>query len=141
VTLLSSTVTLLIEADLHPALQWGFLLAARDYQSSHYEDFSAGVAFPQYIDKSVPLSSVAERYFNDGVPTVFSYLPIFYASIVERIWIWVLTAFLMGYPIFHMVLNLRNSTNKWVSTYWSRKKRRAERRKFAAKNATHPASK
>ena len=112
-TLLSTTVTLLIEADLHPALQWGFLLAARDYQSSHYDDLSAGVTFPTYMDKSVPLSPVAERYFNEGVPTIFSYLPIFYASLVERIWIWLLGAFLLGYPIFHTFMHYREFHARW----------------------------
>ena len=134
VTLLSSTVTLLIEADLHPALQWGFLLAARDYQSSHYEDFSAGVAFPQYIDKSVPLSSVAERYFNDGVPTVFSYLPIFYASIVERIWIWVLGAFLIGYPLFHTFMHYREFHAHWNIMHNFERLRSYEERVVEAKD-------
>lgn len=56
VTVLSTAVTLLVEGDLSPALQWGFLLAARDYQTSNYDDLSAGTVFPKYIDKSVPLS-------------------------------------------------------------------------------------
>lgn len=113
ITLLSTTVTLLIEADLHPALQWGFLLAARDYQSSHYDDLSAGVTFPKYLDKSVPLSPVAERFFNDGVPAIFAYLPIFYASLIERIWIWLLGAFLLGYPLFHTFMHYREFHARW----------------------------
>ena len=116
-TLLSTTVTLLIEADLHPALQWGFLLAARDYQSSHYDDLSVGTSFPKYLDKSVPLSPVAERFFNDGVPVIFSYLPIFYASLVERIWIWLLGAFLVGYPLFHTFRRYREFHVRWNDTH------------------------
>lgn len=114
ITLLSTTVTMLIEADLHPALQWGFLLAARDYASSHYEDLSGDVAFPKYLDKSVPLSPIAERYFNEGVPSLFSYLPLFYASLVERTWIWIVGAFVIGYPLFHSFMNFREFHARWT---------------------------
>ena len=134
-TLLSTTVTLLVEADLHPALQWGFLLAARDYQSSHYDDLSAGVTFPKYLDKSVPLSPVAERYFNDGVPTVFSYLPIFYASLVERIWIWLLGAFLIGYPIVHTFMHYRQFHARWNISHSFERLRSYEERVVEATNA------
>ena len=140
-TLLSTTVTLLVEADLHPALQWGFLLAARDYQSSHYDDLSAGVAFPKYLDKSVPLSPVAERYFNDGVPIFFSYLPIFYASLVERIWIWIAALFVVGYPMFRVITKFRKTTSKWASTHASRQKRRAERWRYIASEEPDAGSK
>ena len=130
VKLLSSTVTLLVEADLHPALQWGFLLAAQEYYASHYDELSGEVSFPKYIDKSVPISSVAEQYFNEGVPTVFSYLPIFYASIVERIWIWLAGTFILGYPTFRMIKKFRASTSKWIKAKASRQKRRTERREL-----------
>lgn len=134
-TLLSTTVTLLIEADLHPALQWGFLLAARDYQSSHYDDLSAGASFPKYLDKSVPLSPVAERFFNDGVPDIFSYLPIFYASLVERIWIWLLGAFLVGYPLFHTFMHYREFHARWNIMHSFEKLRRYEERVVESRDA------
>jgi hypothetical protein len=114
VTLLSTAVTLLVESDLSPALQWGFLLAARDYQTYNYDDLSAGTVFPKYIDKSVPLSSVAEQYFNDGVPSVFHYLPLYFASLVERTWIWILAAFLVGYPLFERFAKFREFNSRWT---------------------------
>jgi hypothetical protein len=78
----------------------------------------------------VPISSVAEQYFNEGVPTVFSYLPIFYASIVERIWIWLAGTFILGYPTFRMIKKFRASTSKWIKAKASRQKRRTERREL-----------
>ena len=114
VTLLSTAVTLLVESDLSPALQWGFLLAARDYQTHNYDDLSAGTVFPKYIDKSVPLSAVAEQYFNDGVPSVFQYLPLYLASLVERTWIWILAAFFVGYPLFERFSHFRENNSRWT---------------------------
>lgn len=114
VTLLSTAVTLLVESDLSPALQWGFLLAARDYQTTNYEDLSAGTIFPKYIDKSIPLSPVAEHYFNDGVPAVFQYLPLYLASLVERTWIWLLAGFFIGYPIFERLTQFREYHSGWT---------------------------
>ena len=114
VTLLSTAVTLLVESDLSPALQWGFLLAARDYQTSNYDDLSAGTIFPKYIDKSVPLSPVAEQYFNEGVPSVFHYLPIYLASLIERTWIWMLAGFFIGYPLFERLSKFREFHSRWT---------------------------
>ncbi len=108
----------------------GALPSDRDYNASHYDDLSSDVSFPKYIDKSVRLSSVAEHYFNEGIPTVFSYLPIFYASIVERIWIWLAGTFLLGYPTFRMIKKFRASTSKWIRAKASRQKRRRERREL-----------
>lgn len=114
VTLLSTAVTLLVESNLSPALQWGFLLAARDYQTHNYDDLSGGVVFPKYIDKSVPLSAVAEQYFNDGVPSIFQYLPLYLASLVERTWIWLLAAFLIGYPLLERFSHFREANSRWT---------------------------
>jgi uncharacterized protein len=114
VTLLSTAVTLLVESDLSPALQWGFLLAARDYQTHNYDDLSAGTVFPKYIDKSVPLSAVAEQYFNDGVPSIFHYFPLYFASLLERTWIWILAAFFVAYPLFERLSKFREFHSRWT---------------------------
>lgn len=114
VALLSAAVTLLVESNLHPALQWGFLLAARDYQSQSHEDLSGGTVFPKYIDKSVPLSPVAEQYYETGVPLSFTYLPLFYASLIDRTWLWIAGALLFGYPAFLKLTHLREMNSVWT---------------------------
>lgn len=100
VTLLGSPVSVLVEANLHPALQWALLLAARNYHATNFDDLSDGGVFPRHIDKEIPLTPVAERYFNTGVPVLFSYLPIYLASLLEAKWAWFLTVLIFVFPAY-----------------------------------------
>lgn len=90
VTLLSSTITLLVEEKMHPAHQWAFLLAIKELSEERGAFFSRPGEFPAYSDKSVELSPAARLYFDQGVPASFQYLPLWLASLYERLWLLVL---------------------------------------------------
>lgn len=87
VPLLSSTISLLVEEKMHPAHQWAFLLAVKELSEEQGSFFSRPGEFPAYIDKSVPLSPAAKLYFEKGVPASFQYLPLWLASLYERLWL------------------------------------------------------
>ena len=53
VSLLASTVTLVVESDTHPALQWLFLRAAESISQDRTEFFSKPNHFPEYVDRNV----------------------------------------------------------------------------------------
>ncbi len=53
VSLLASTVTLVVERDTHPALQWLFLRAAESISQDRTEFFSKPNHFPEYVDRNV----------------------------------------------------------------------------------------
>lgn len=106
VKLMASPITVLVESNLHPSLQWALLLAAKDYHDNHFDYLSSDNEFPAYIDKTVPLSPVAERFFSSGVPFFFRYLPIYIASLLEASWFWILTTLVLSAPIWLWVKTL-----------------------------------
>ena len=79
ITLLGSSVNLLVENNLHPAIQWAFLLAAKDANLKTDHFFSSSATYPKYQDKSFPLSDVADRFYTTGTPALFNYLPLWLA--------------------------------------------------------------
>lgn len=86
-TLLSSTVTLLVEANMHPVHQWLFLKAIKEISAERGAFFSRSGDFPAYLDKSVPLSPVAQIYFDRGIPASFQFLSPWLATLYERLWL------------------------------------------------------
>lgn len=109
VRLLSSTVNLLIQDDMHPALQWLFLLAAREVGQRRNQFFSKPGDFPADLDQTVPLSPIAHRYFDQGLPAVFAYLPLHWAALLDRIWLMALWVFAVGIPTWLGAGSLRQS--------------------------------
>jgi TRAP-type uncharacterized transport system substrate-binding protein len=92
---LGASVSIIVEANLHPAAQWALILATRDYHENNYDDLGDGTIFPKYTDKDRPLSPVADRYYETGVPDIFSYLPLYYAALWEAKWSWILSVLLL----------------------------------------------
>lgn len=112
VTLLGSSIVVLVEANLNPALQWSLILAAHNYHDANYDDLSDGTVFPKHTDKDRQLSPVAERYFKAGIPAVFSYLPLYLAAVWDAKWAWILSFFIFGLPLYYWIKNFhRNLDN------------------------------
>lgn len=112
VTLLASSVNLLVEKDLHPAIQWAFLLAAQDVNLKTEHFFSNAANYPQYKDKTFPLSGVAERFYTTGTPALFNYLPLWLAALIENIWVALLALFLVILPLSKKALGFRSFASK-----------------------------
>ena len=107
ITILASTTNLLVEKNTHPAIQWAFLLAARENNRDADAFFSSPNLFPKDIDRSFELSPVARHFFENGVPSIFSYMPIWIASLIDSIWIYILACFALIFPALRWVENTR----------------------------------
>lgn len=107
ITILASTTTLLIEKGTHPAIQWSFLLAAKHFGSSENTFFTKPGYFPKNLDQGFPLSDIAERFYDHGVPTVFGYLPFWLASLIENIWAYLLAFFVVIFPLYKFFAKVR----------------------------------
>ena len=112
ITLLASSVNLLVEKDLHPAVQWAFLLAAKDVNLKSEHFFASAADYPKYKDKTFPLSSVAERFYNSGTPALFEYLPLWLAALIDNIWVALLAFFLVIVPFTNKLLGFRSFASK-----------------------------
>ena len=107
ITILASTTNLLVEKDTHRAIQWAFILASKEYSRTASTFFSDPGFFPKDIDTNFPLSPIAEHYYRDGAPSLFGYLPIWIASLVDGIWVYILAFFALILPAFKLINSLR----------------------------------
>ena len=109
VHMLSTTATLLIEKTMHPAIQHIFLISADKISREVVQFFARPGAFPAYIDHSMPLSSVAQRYYDQGPPPFKDDLPLWLVSYLDRIWILAVGFFAIIYPIFKLFPSYRHT--------------------------------
>ena len=87
VTMLSVSSSLIVRRDLHPALQYLMLEVAKN---THREPdvFQRYGEFPAPQPRDLPLSPYAERFYRDGRPFLFDYLPFWVAAFADRaVWI------------------------------------------------------
>lgn len=106
--ILSTTVTLLVENELNPYTQWIFLKAIRDLNNERTHFFAAPDFFPAYLDRSIPLSNVASRYYERGFPALTAYLPWWLAIYLDRVWLYTLAFLAILIPVVNLIPNIRN---------------------------------
>jgi TRAP-type uncharacterized transport system substrate-binding protein len=107
IQMVATTTTLLADQDLHPAIQYLFITAARHIDADNPSFFSRPGGFPVYLDKSVPASTVALRYYEKGSPAFDGYAPFWVVSFFDRIWFVFFAIFAVGYPAWSLLPNYR----------------------------------
>jgi TRAP-type uncharacterized transport system substrate-binding protein len=104
--LLAATVSLIVDADLHPAIQMLFLQAA-SIINGRGDYFARINEFPAYRDASVPESEVATRYRKSGLPFLTRYLPFWIAEFIDRLAVLIVPLAVVSYPIIGKIPNYR----------------------------------
>lgn len=112
IVLLSATTNLLVEEGTHPAVQWAFMLASNELGKFSEDFFSKPGDFPKYLDLTFPLSPVAKRFYTQGQPAVFDYLPLWLASLVVSAWLLILAFLALIYPIIKWIISMRAYPSK-----------------------------
>jgi uncharacterized protein len=107
--LVGTTTTILIKKSLHPAIQHLFLSSSRKIDQAGQAFFSRPGGFPAYIERTVPASAVAERYYAKGPPTLESYAPFWVASFFDQIWFIIFAILAISYPFFQILPNYRTT--------------------------------
>ena len=103
----ATTMTLLVEKDLHPAIQQLFLMAAEQASQDRNHFFARPDFFPTYIDHSIPLSEIAKLYYDKGPPTLAHHLPFWLASFFDRVWLATITLLALIIPFLKLVPTYR----------------------------------
>ena len=119
VDILASTVTLLVESDTHPVVQWLFLKAAKEIGNSHDQFFAKPGFFPQHLDDTVALSPIAKQYYQSGFPAVFDYFPLSFAVLIDRFWVLIITLLALGLPLMKLLSTIRDyPAKKLITEYY-----------------------
>lgn len=107
VHLLATTANLVVHDDLHPALDYLLLEAAKQVHSQASLINRPG-EFPNPRDTDYPLSDQAERYFKHGQPFLQNYLPFWVAIYVQRMLLWLLPLAAILVPLMRVLPGLVN---------------------------------
>ena len=108
IQMLASSVTLLVEDDMHPVVQQIFLLAADKIGNEIDQVFADPEFFPAYIDHAVPLSPVAKRFYDEGPPAFRGSLPLWLINYVDRIWFLLVGTIAVIYPLLKLFPSYRH---------------------------------
>jgi uncharacterized protein len=121
VQMLASTITLLVERTMHPAVQQTFLVAVDRVSSRVDQFFAKPEFFPAYVDHAVELSPLAKNYFEHGAPPLMDRLPLWLVNYLDRIWLLLLGAFAVIYPLFNLFPSYRRiHSNMFINDAWER---------------------
>lgn len=107
-TLLATTASLVVKRSMHPDLQLAILMTARDANRNSPDLFFAKRdEFPAYRDPLIPISPVAEHFYNYGPPQAMQYLPYWLAGFIDRSWLLILTILAVFYPLSKLNIHFR----------------------------------
>jgi TRAP-type uncharacterized transport system substrate-binding protein len=108
VTLLATTASLVVQRSMHPDLQLAILMAVKDAnRNSPNLFFAKRDEFPAYRDPLIPISPVAEHFYNYGPPHAMQYLPYWLAGFIDRSWLLLLTILAVFYPLSKLNIHYR----------------------------------
>lgn len=102
INMIATTTTLLIQKDLHQAIQILLLGASKDLYGQEPYFFDRPGGFPVFIDKKTPRSPVAQKFYTRGPPFLSAHLPYWLASFVDLVWFSFLTVIAIIYPLLRL---------------------------------------
>jgi hypothetical protein len=100
--LLAPKASLVVRADLHPALQYLLLDAAVQIHSQPGIFQKAG-QFPAAESIDLPLSGEAHRFYKSGRPFLQGYLPFWIATLIEKMLVVFIPLAALLYPVFKLL--------------------------------------
>ena len=109
INMVATSLTLVVEKGLHPALQLLFLMAIDHLGDSRDQFFARPDEFPSYKDSNIPLAPIAKQYLAQGAPTSVQHVPFWVASFIDRIWFFILGSLAVLYPLYRLTPNYRTT--------------------------------
>jgi TRAP-type uncharacterized transport system substrate-binding protein len=111
VTLLTTTANLIIRDDLHPALAYLLLEAARDIHKGATL-LNKPADFPHPRGTDFPLADEAQRYYKDGRPFLQRYLPYWAANALQRLLLILIPLLAVAFPVLKTIPDLMDFKDK-----------------------------
>lgn len=105
ITLLATTANLVIRDDIHPALAFLLLEAARDVHQGATLLNRPG-EFPHPRGTDYPLADEAQRYYKDGRPFLQRYLPYWAANALARLLLVLVPLLAIAIPVIKIIPKL-----------------------------------
>jgi TRAP-type uncharacterized transport system substrate-binding protein len=111
ITLLTTTANLVVRDELHPALAYLLLEAARDVHKGATL-LNKPAEFPHPRGTDFPLADEAQRYYKDGRPFLQKYLPYWAANALQRLLLILIPLLAIAFPILKTIPDLMDFREK-----------------------------
>lgn len=111
ITLLTTTANLVVRDDLHPALAYLLLEAARDIHKGATL-LNKPAEFPHPRGTDFPLADEAQRYYKDGRPFLQKYLPYWAANALQRLLLILIPLLAIAFPVLKTIPDLMDFKDK-----------------------------
>jgi len=95
---ISPTTNLVIDPNMHPAIQLLFLQAAEKINGGRSFFVRYG-EFPSYKESIIEESEIAKSFYKNGAPKLLNYIPFWLAEFLDRMFILLLPLGAFAYPI------------------------------------------
>ncbi len=105
ITLLATTANLVVRQDIHPAIAYLMLEAARDIHKGATL-LNRPSEFPHPRGTDFPLSEEAARYFKEGRPFLQRYMPFWLANALQRLLLILIPLAAVGIPVIKLIPDL-----------------------------------
>ena len=105
VDLIAPKASLIVRRDLHPAIQYLLLEAAKEIHSVP-NIFQGADEFPAAQRGDLPLSQTATQYYKSGAPFLQRYLPFWLAILASRILLLLIPLLGVAYPVLRLAPSL-----------------------------------
>jgi hypothetical protein len=107
VHLIATNTRILAPENMHPAIQYLFLMASSSYYRNHHFLFDIPNGFPGFLDHDVPKSDVAVKYLSNAATAFERTFPFWLASFIDRAWLLLATLFAIIFPLSQMAPRYR----------------------------------
>ncbi len=107
VRMVAVTMTLVVHQDLHPATQSLLLSISRTLAERSEDVFTRGHGFPAFVDRQLPRSPVATRYYERGAPLLSGRMPYWAVSLIDSLWVSVVALLAIAYPFMRFMPSQR----------------------------------
>lgn len=104
ISLIGPMVDLIAKKDLHPALS-DLLLEAATQVHNRPGFYQQRGDFPSAVEHNIKLSADATRYYNSGKSFFYKHLPYWLASLLSRILVFFVPAFVILIPAIRLILS------------------------------------
>lgn len=108
ITLLAISTVLAVKKDMTPNMQWALLISTKKaLDNDDAVFFGKSGQFPANLNSAIHLSPVATQFYEKGPPILYGKTPFWFAILVDRFWVILLTALAIIYPLSKLNLHLR----------------------------------
>lgn len=108
IKVIAPTTNLIIDENMHPAIQLLFLQAATEINGKR-SFFAKYGEFPAFKESVVKESQIALHFYEKGSPVLMHYLPFWLAEFLDRMFLLLLPLFAFIYPVIKTMPGYRTN--------------------------------